>query len=103
MRPNIMSLGVGITIIPQKGEERNWLWNFVLSLWTETDWTQKESPAVLASNSSGQTRLLFPTSTFEEAIEKSERVRRELGAMSLQEWCEYYSVPLEWAQSEYSH
>lgn len=54
---------------------------------------KRQYPWVRVVNSIGESRLLFETSTWEEAVSKAERVQKELIDTGLERWSDRYSVP----------
>ena len=54
---------------------------------------KRRYPSVCIVNAVGQKRKLFDTSTWDEAVVKAERVRRELADMGMEQWAKRYSVP----------
>jgi hypothetical protein len=48
---------------------------------------------VVAVNRLGREFTLFPVSSYREAVEKRDRLRRELDEVSVEAWCDRYVVP----------
>ncbi len=71
-----------------------WLWFFIsLSGGGLNVEAKRRRPSVRVVNAVGQSRKLFDTSTWDEAVAKAERVRRELATMGIEQWAKRYSLP----------
>jgi hypothetical protein len=61
--------------------------------------TASKWPSVVVVNHVGQTkRVIGRLRSDEEALAQADRVRRDLDALGIVQWCEKYKIPLKWAQ-----
>lgn len=54
---------------------------------------RRHYPSVVVVNRRGQQHRLFGASSWDEAIGKRDRLRRELAEMDEDAWCDRYAVP----------
>jgi len=89
---------ITVEAVPGKEPSRRaqWFWFFIALTggWRQIE-ARRQYPSLWAVNRVGQRRLLFRTSTWDEAVTKVERVRRELAEMGVEAWAKRYSVPDE--------
>lgn len=58
-------------------------------------------PSVIVVNKQGQKFRLFGAANWDEAIEKRDRLRRELASMDEEVWCDHYVVPGPFVRGEW--